>query len=90
MAARVGLWMNPVNGGVCVCERERERYSNLWDHVVCGTVDKGGLSSTWRTWMWAHVCGTVDKGGLSSTWRTWMWAHGHLWALWNGGHAIVS
>ena len=54
MAARVGLWMNPVNGGVCVCERERERYSNLWDHVVCGTVDKGGLSSTWRTWMWAH------------------------------------
>ena len=69
MAARVGLWMNPVNGGVCVCERERERDSNLWDHVVCGTVDKGGLSSTWRTWMWAH---------------------GHLWALWNGGHAIVS
>ena len=25
VAARVGLWMNPVNGGVCVCERERER-----------------------------------------------------------------
>ena len=28
VAARVGLWMNPVNGGVCVyvcvCERERD------------------------------------------------------------------
>ena len=55
-AARVGLWMNPVNEGVggWVCDRERERHSYLWDHVVCGTVDKGGLSSTWRTWMWAH------------------------------------
>ena len=27
MTARVGLWMNPVNGDVCeyVCEREKER-----------------------------------------------------------------
>ena len=25
MAARVGLWMNPMNGDVCVYERERER-----------------------------------------------------------------
>ena len=56
MAARVGLWMNPMNGGVCVCVYvcERERHSYLWDHGVCGTLDKGGLSSTWRTWVWAH------------------------------------
>ena len=30
VAARVGLWMNPVNGGVCVCMcvsvRERETF----------------------------------------------------------------
>ena len=26
VAARVGLWMNPVNGGVCVCVRKRERF----------------------------------------------------------------
>ena len=32
MAARVGLWMNPMNGDVCVYERERHSY--LWDHVV--------------------------------------------------------
>ena len=51
VAARVGLWMNPMNGGVCVCVYvcERERHSYLWDHGVCGTLDKGGLSSTWRT-----------------------------------------
>ena len=56
VGARVGLWMNPVNWGcgmyMCVCERERHSY--LWDYRVCGTVDKGGLSSTWRTWVWAH------------------------------------
>ena len=22
--------------------------------MLCGTVDKGGLSFDWRTWMWAH------------------------------------
>ena len=32
VATRVGLWMNPMNGDVCVYERERHSY--LWDHVV--------------------------------------------------------
>ena len=35
VAARVGLWMNPMNGGGVVCDRERERHSYLWDHGVC-------------------------------------------------------
>ena len=68
VAARVGLWMNPVNGRVCVyvcvCVRERGRHSYLWDHRVCGSVDKGGLSSTWRTWIWAHgqLCAAWNGG----------------------------
>ena len=46
VGARVGLWMNPVNG-VCVFERQ----ACLCDHGVCETVDKGSLSSGWRTSM---------------------------------------
>ena len=51
MATRVGLWMNPMNGDVCVCMcvNERERDIHTCGIMLCGTLDKGGLSSTWRT-----------------------------------------
>ena len=51
VGARVGLWMNPMNGDVCVCMcvNERERDIHTCGIMLCGTVDKGGLSSTWRT-----------------------------------------
>ena len=58
VGARVDLWINPVND-VCVYKRQ----ACLCDHGVCETVDKGGLSSGWRTSMWAYVklstCGMV-------------------------------
>ena len=38
VATRVGLWMNPMNGDVCVYERERERES------------VGGQSEALRPW----------------------------------------
>ena len=56
VGARVGLWMNTVNG-VCVYEKQ----TCLCDHGVCETVDKGSLSSGWRTSMWAYVnCQLVE------------------------------
>ena len=49
VAARVGLWMNPMNGGGGVCVYVCERDIRTCGIMLCGTLDKGGLSSTWRT-----------------------------------------
>ena len=40
VATRVGLWMNPMNGDVCVYERERERERE----------SVGGQSEALRPW----------------------------------------